>query len=288
MLKTILVPLDDVDGAEAVFGPAFSIGRRFDAHVEVMLVRPDPADSLRYLTRGLSVTGAMKDQVVAAAAQAADAAATKVRSEFDAYCAANQIPIAADPPGPGTVSAAWHEIVGREGGGIVGRRGRLADLIVMPQPAAEAPAPVVLEAALMRTGKPVLVVPPTTRDSFGETIGIGWDGSSEAASAVAGAMPFLLRAGKVLIFMDDEEARPQATAADLVQYLAWHGITASKHKFDPGSQSVGKALLAEAKASQVDLLVLGGYGHSRTRELILGGVTRQVLATGKIPVLMAH
>ncbi|WP_119458984.1 universal stress protein [Rhodospirillaceae bacterium SYSU D60014] len=288
MLKTILVPLDGADGGETVFGPAFSVGRRFDAHVEVLLVRRNPADALRYLTRGLSVTAAMKDQVVQAATQAADAAAAKVRSEFDAYCAANQIPVGVEPPGPGTVSAAWREEVGREGAGIVARRGRLADLIVLPQPAAEAPAPAVLEAALMRTSKPVLVVPPVTRDSFGQTIGIGWDGSAEAASAVAGAMPFLQLAEKIRVFMTDEDARPQATAADLVHYLAWQGIAASTHKFDPGSRSVGKALLAEAETCRTDLLVLGGYGHSRTRELILGGVTRQVLATGKIPVLMAH
>ncbi|MEX2008786.1 MAG: universal stress protein [Dongiaceae bacterium] len=286
-IKRILAPLDGGADDAAVLTCAAAAARRLDAHIDALHVRPDPAGALHYLTRGLSVTGGMKQSIVEAAQRAAGETAARARAAFDEFCVANAIPIVPSPPPPDGVSAAWHEEIGKESV-VVATRGRLADLIVLARPRQETPAPLTLEAALMESGRPVLVTPPTPPKQLGGNIAIGWNGSVEAASAVAAALPFLAAADKVTVLTTREQRKAAASAAELAEYLGWHGIEAPARMFETGAQSIGEALLAEARTLKVDLLVLGGYGHSRSWELVLGGVTRHVLAASAMPVFLAH
>jgi len=170
----------------------------------------------------------------------------------------------------------------------VARLGRLADLIVLARPAGESPAPDTLESALMDSGRPIPILPPGASGSIGGKVAVGWNGSGVAANAAAAALPFLATAKRVSVLTLRESATKSVLAADLTDYLAWQGVAAEAQVFDASSGPVGPALLAKARELDCDLLVLGGYGHSRARELFLGGVTRHVLARSDLPRLMLH
>ena len=150
-------------------------------------------------------------------------------------------------------------------------------------------APRIIEAALFETGRPVLVVPPGRKADFKlERVMIGWDGSACAARAVADAMPFLQRAKTIELVMVVEHGGKEAPAADILQHLARHRLAAALEEIVAPHVKPANVLLSRATETAADLLVLGGYGHSRLRELVLGGVTRSALAAATIPTLMSH
>ncbi len=282
-MKTILVPFGGPEGGEAALEAAFAIARRFDAHVRVLHVRPDPSEALRMT--GMAFPGSMRRSVLEVGERHGAEAADAARAAFDDYCAKHKIKVVKGPPAPPGVSAAWREVVGKESL-VVARSGRLCDLIVMERAADDSPARETLEAALLDTGRPVLILPPGVTGTIGSKVALGWNGSVVAANAVVAARHFMAGADQVVILTSPDGST--ATAEDLVDELAWHGITSEAHRFDRGSRRIGTALLAEAKALDADLLVLGGYGTSRTRSMLLGSVTRYMLAEADLPVLMVH
>jgi nucleotide-binding universal stress UspA family protein len=153
------------------------------------------------------------------------------------------------------------------------------------------------EQLVMQAGRPILVVPPTnTTASAGRRVLVGWDQSREAARALADALPILERAEKVWVLTIAEPEDRAAFAANgedhrldrAISYLADHGIEAIPLKEPTGDLNAGEILLARAADNSADLLVLGAYGHSRLRELVLGGVTRDLLTHMTVPMLLAH
>jgi len=138
---------------------------------------------------------------------------------------------------------------------------------------------------------PVLVVPhPGIRTGAFERVMIAWNASPEAARAVRAALPLLARATQVEIVLFDDDsssARSPEDAADLARFLARHGVDAGVSRHHPRGE-VGNALLVHAEDRKADLLVMGCYGHSRYREILLGGVSRTVLRRLPLPVLLAH
>lgn len=282
-MKTILVPFGNFEGGEVALEAAFDIAQRFSAHISVLHVRPDPAEALRMTS--MAFPGAMRRSVLEVGERHAAEAAAAARAVFDDRCAKHKVRIVQTPPAPAGASAAWREVVGKESL-VVARLGRLVDLIVMARTEEDSPARETLEAALLDTGRPVLILPAEPLETIGSRIALGWNGSVVAANAVVSARHFLDSAERVVILTAPDGST--ASAADLAEDLAWHGITAEAHDFDPGSQRVGRALLAEAKAHGANLLVLGGYGTSRARGMILGSVTRFMLAEADLPVLMVH
>jgi len=148
------------------------------------------------------------------------------------------------------------------------------------------------EAVLFKSGRGCLLVPPTAaaRDSY-DSIFLAWKNSRESARAVAEALPLLKRAARVTVGIVEEggagEQYGEATGADIARYLSRHEVRAELRPIN-GWNDVGEALLNEAEKTGAQLLVMGGYGHSRFREWILGGVTRHVLTHARVPVLTAH
>jgi nucleotide-binding universal stress UspA family protein len=143
----------------------------------------------------------------------------------------------------------------------------------------------------LAVGRPVLVVPRYgTFASLGERVLVGWNGSREATRAVNDAIPILRRAGKVTVLTVDPEEEPsrRVAGADISLHLARHGISAEAASTPAAAIAVGDALLSYAADLVADLIVMGGYGHSRLRERILGGVTRHLLQSMTVPVLMSH
>jgi nucleotide-binding universal stress UspA family protein len=145
-----------------------------------------------------------------------------------------------------------------------------------------------LEDTVLRCGRPVLLAPASVPKHLGETVAIGWNGSAEASRAVAGAMPFLLQSKRVIV-LTISGGTGDADGAGLVQSLAWNGVAASLKELAPASGvSVGARLLSAARDEGADLLVMGGYGKAPWREMLLGGATRHVVATGLLPILICH
>ncbi|WP_119157669.1 universal stress protein [Caldimonas tepidiphila] len=172
---------------------------------------------------------------------------------------------------------------------------RLADLVVVGQHepgSASSMPPDLPQQVLMDSGRPVLIVPYAAEAAApGRTVLVAWDRSREAARAVSDALPLLGRAAAVHVVMflpaGDTDLPGTPPGADLAQWLARHGVRADVARV-PTPIDTGNALLSHAADLGADLIVMGGYGHSRLRETVLGGVTRTVLRHMTVPVLMSH
>jgi nucleotide-binding universal stress UspA family protein len=170
---------------------------------------------------------------------------------------------------------------------------RRFDLSIVGQsePDQQAIGNLIIEAALFDTGRPVLVVPYIQRAGLRlDRILLCWDGSRSAARAAADALPFLRRAKLVeVVTVASEPAKSdEMPGADIAQHLARHGVTVELKRIVTAETDVASTILSHAADSSADFLVMGGYGHSRLREFILGGVTREILASMTVPVLMSH
>jgi nucleotide-binding universal stress UspA family protein len=188
---------------------------------------------------------------------------------------------------------------GRLSGGVTGPAemfGRIArrfDLSIVGQaePGKITPAPMMIEAALFETGRPVLVVPYIQKDGVKlDRVMVCWDGSRSAARAAGDAMPFLERAGTAEVAIVTEHGKSdEIPGADIAQHLARRGLAVKVKQIVALDAKTADVLLSHAADTSADLLVLGGgYGHSRLRELVLGGVTRSILEAMTVPTLMSH
>lgn len=169
---------------------------------------------------------------------------------------------------------------------------RYADLLVIGQTDPEVLSDYSPGELLLEAGRPVLVVPYAGRfSSVGRRVLIAWNASREAARAVTDSLPFLQRAQHVeIVAFDPQESRGEhgeEPGADIALYLARHGVKATAAQQHAGID-VGEQILSRAADADADLIVMGAYGHSRTRELVLGGATHTVLASMTVPVLFSH
>lgn len=168
---------------------------------------------------------------------------------------------------------------------------RYCDLVITEQPDPDHPNSKdrIPEGTVMGAGRPVLVIPyagPT--DVAGKRVMIAWNGTREATRAVHDAMPFLTAAESVVVYSVNPDNDDHIAGADLALHLSRHGVNAEpKHVVAPDIE-VEDALLSAISDLDIDLLVMGAYGHSRLRELILGGATRGVFQAMTCPVIMAH
>ena len=147
------------------------------------------------------------------------------------------------------------------------------------------------EELALGVGRPVLVVPRYgTFDTLGERVLIAWNGSREATRAVHDALPLLKRAKTVTVLSIDPEhdSGDRMPSADIALHLARHGVAAEGTSTPALDISVGDLLLSQAADLTADLIVMGAYGHSRLREIVLGGATRHILQHMTVPVLMSH
>jgi nucleotide-binding universal stress UspA family protein len=287
MLRTILIPVRGDGKGESVLDHALALGRRFNAHLAVVHCRPRPEDMLPF---GVYAPTSFKEQITASATSLADSEESRVRALFHAYCGAHDLAIvegqlAAPKDRP---SASFSEATGKQAA-IVAIRGRLADVIAVAQPDRDLNLGFnTLEAALLETGKLVLLCPRTQVDHVGQHVAIAWNGSAEAARAVAAALPILLAADQVTVLSAATGARSELTPEDLQAYLSSHEVRARLETFDAAATEVGQGLLKTARDAGADVLLLGAYGHSRRRSLVMGGVTQHVIDHARLPVLLIH
>ncbi len=174
---------------------------------------------------------------------------------------------------------------------LFGRIARRFDLAVVGQddPEKEEAERLATEGALFESGRPLILVPYIHKAGLKlDRVMVCWDGSRPAARAVADAMPLLSRARQVDIVIVAQAKSDEMPGADVAEHLARHGVNVTVQRIAPGGIDVKDALLNYAADSTADMIVMGGYGHSRMREFILGGVTRGMLASMTAPTLMAH
>ena len=176
---------------------------------------------------------------------------------------------------------------------MFGRIARRFDLSIVRQ-AERGKAPLedlVIEAALFDSGRPVLIVPYIQRTPLKlDRVLVCWDGGRSAARAVGDAIPFLNRAKEVevVIVQGDAGKSDELPGADIGEHLARHGLSVDVKRIVAAKGNVSDTILSHAADIGADFLVMGGYAHSRLREFILGGVTRGILGTMTVPVLMSH
>jgi nucleotide-binding universal stress UspA family protein len=287
MIKSILVPATGSDIDSTVFASALAVARAFSAHLDFLHVRIDATSVAMTATSegGTVMMGGLLDRLEAEGEQRE----RQARRRFDEFCAGEKLAIADVPSGLTGLSVRWLQQMGREPFWMA-EYGRAADLLVIGRPReGEGVAPETLEAAVLESGRPVLIPPTTTMAASPETIIIAWKATREAAHAVTAASPFLDLAKDVRIVTVAETADLSSEeGSQLMTSLQWRGLRVSAERLQPDERSAADALI-DAAVEHRALLVMGGYGHSQLRELIFGGFTRHVLQTPTpIPVLIVH
>lgn len=178
----------------------------------------------------------------------------------------------------------------------VSMQARYCDLVVIGQTPPDKFAPRLRsdfpEYVLLNSARPVLIVPAGgLKEPFGKRVTVAWNGSADSVRAITSAIPLLQGADhvSVVVFDADKEGdlHGEDPGADIASYLARHAIKVEVTA-GHGGQDTGEALLAHAADHDADLIVMGAYGHSRFREILLGGVTRTALRTSALPLWMAH
>lgn len=288
MYRKILVPLStDGCGMDAGVDGAFRIARLFGARVEAFYARPNPEDVLIVLGRGVVGTTLEKAlrEVQTKIAKDRNAAYDHLQT----LCRAAGIPMVESASASDPLSVLWHETAGQLPD-LVATEGRFADFFVLSGSTHDGGAfwRPVFETALFVSTRPVILMPDRRVEGVGTTVFVAWNGSAQAMRAVTSALPFLRNAHSILIGTVEADDVPPGDAERLRDYLAEQDVDARVIHKAGGGRTAGEMLLDLARCAGADLLVMGGYGHSRVREWALGGATRDVLAAAAMPVLMMH
>jgi len=288
MIRTVLVPVMADATDNATFGTALVAARQFDAHIELLFVRSDPA--LLYMAGAPGELGTWTSPAWISELEKEEAErVVRARHFCQNFCDREQIIVTDKPPGPHGMSAAWREEKGDEAWQVM-RHARFNDLlIVSPTREEQGFDADAIATVLIGSGRPVLLAPAQQPASLTRTVVIAWKETSEAARAVMAAMPFLAKADNVIVLsIGETDAETADSAERLAQQLRWHRLDVEARCFAPMNRSAPEALVSAALDAKADLIVMGGYSRNRVRHLIFGGFTQHVLKGIELPVLLCH
>jgi nucleotide-binding universal stress UspA family protein len=283
MLKKILVPVRGDGVVDTVLGHAAALARRHAAHLVVVHCRAQPEDLMPY---SVPLPAFARDTILKQAHALAEQQEKQVRE--DLHGMAGKLGLAEQGAEAGVATVEFVEQYERMPDAIK-HLGRLADLIVVAQPDRDRNIGTnSLKAGLFQSGRPVLMVPRQgpTPDALGARLAVGWNGSLEAARAVALTLDLAIAAEEVVIMAGGKGEAHGATAEELREYYALRGVTARIDRFD--ARNPGAALLERTVEAGADLLVMGAYGHSHERETLFGGNTQTVVDNADLPVVLVH
>ncbi len=276
MIKDIVVNLSIGERASFAADYAVSVAAALGAHIAGIAFLYDPI---------VPVSGAGYIPAAVIEAQEQDNAAA-VKAAVDRFAkAAASAGVSAEPV---TLSASFSGAGDQFG--LIARRFDLA-IVGQAEPETSAVEEVIVEAALFESGRPVIVVPYIQKAPLKlDNVMVCWDGSRAATRAIADAMPLLERSGRVevVIVANERGKRDEIEGADMGEHLARHGLNVEVKRTVLGDIDVADVILSHAADAGTDFIVMGGYGHSRLREFVLGGVTRSILRSMTAPVLMSH
>jgi nucleotide-binding universal stress UspA family protein len=276
MIKDIVVNLGIGEKPGPAGDFAVSVASTFDAHLAGVAFLYDPIVPI-------SGAGYIPAEVIETQERDNLAATKEAVAKFTAAC--SRAGVNGEPV---TLSASFGGV-----GEQFSRVARRFDLAIIGQaePDTSPVEEVIAEAALFESGRPIIIVPYIQKGPLKlDYVSVCWDGSRSAARAVADALPLLKRAGKVEVFIVANESGKQdeIEGADIGAHLARHGLDVQVERTTVGDIDVADVILSHAADVGTDFLVMGGYGHSRLREFVLGGVTRSIFKSMTVPVLMAH
>jgi len=279
-VQKIVIPIRGDGKGENVLAHAAVLARRYGAHVEALHCRPRAEDLLPY---GVPIPAFLRKQIEDSSKSLADQEEKTLYDEFIALLGPVGLTL-----GEGAATASWREAPGKQID-VVKANGRLADLIVVAKPDRDRNlGGNTLKAALFNTGRPVMMCP--MRDDHPSVlcdhVAIAWNGSSEAARAVALTESVVTQAREVTVLSGGEEIHG-ATAEDLLKYLKARGVDARLDRFDP-VDGVGQTLLKRCADLSADTLIMGAYSDSHERETVFGGNTQTVVDHAEMPVIFVH
>lgn len=276
--KTILTVLTDPKDVARVLEGAVSVATAFGAHLDVLCLGVDRTQTGYYFA---GATALMHDETIAQA----QAEATEIEAAARLELGRSDISWGIDALVAQSASVA----------GLVARRARFADLVVLPKPYGEgqyADAPVVVEAAMFQGNAPVVVLAEGRPvPAAPKRVVVAWNESAEAMVAVRRALPLLKAAETVnvcIVAPERHSAESSDPGAELSKMLSRHGVRVEVSILAQTLPRVSEVIARHVADLDADLLVMGAYGHSRFREAILGGATRNMLEHAKVPVFMAH
>lgn len=276
--KTILVHCDAGRSLQARLEAAISLAERSKAHLVGLHARP-PFEPPAFSETGYPIAVLYEDHqaaVKAGEATASQAFATAVKGR--------------------EISTEWRAVDGRPND-VLSVHARYADLVIVGQNDPDAPRtlvpPNLPETVALAASRPTLVIPYAgTAKSIGNNIMLCWNASREAARAASEALPLIKAAGAVTVLIVEpritEKGHGAVPGADVATWLTRHGIKVNVQNEAAADGDVGGIILSRAMDLGTDLIVMGVYGHSRLREMVLGGASRTLLADMTVPVLMAH
>ena len=276
MIKNIVVNLTIGVERDAAATYAVSLASTFEAHLVGVAFVYDPKDSANLM---IGIPAELIDAQRAATKHLANEAVARFEAlakQAGVMTESQMIDVA-----PGHV------------GDTFGRLARSFDLSVIRQAEpnkAEQQVPII-EGALFESGRPVIVVPYVqTQGAKFDRVMVGWDGSRAAARAIGDAMPVLKRAKMIEVFtvVAGPTKNTELPGVDIGQHLSRHGLKVEVKRIPTGGIDVPEAILSHAADISADFMVMGGYGHSRLREYVLGGATRGILASMTLPTLMSN
>jgi nucleotide-binding universal stress UspA family protein len=276
MLKSLLVHIPAERSARPVIDSAISLAAAHGAHLDAMSLGYEASDVGLVVEAG----GAAATAVVAASQERAMARANAALSVFETEARLAGI----------SFNSSALAGVPFEGAAAITGRSRLHDMAIVLQPEPDRTTfdnEIPLEI-LFQSGGPVLFIPYTHKGPFEpKRVGIAWDGSRLAARAVRDASPVLSRANSITV-ISVNEAKEGPPAQALATRLGERGLSARVQHIDTERKNIQPAILSIAADERLDLIVMGGYGHSRLQERILGGVTRGMIQSMTVPTLMSH
>ena len=283
MIKIILVPLDGSERSAAVLDTALVIAKRFDAHIKAVHVRERGSEPFLFA----EMPDKLREQFIAMNSKMSGSVADTVRDQFKEFCQRNKVKVTRKPSSVKQVSASLHVHDG-DPGSVLDKESRLVDLIAMSRPASHRLGGRAVgelhEMLMLHSGRPLLIVPPDWKAHRVDHAAIGWNDSVEASRALAITLPWLVQMKKVSVLASKKR---EESAGEVVEYLKRHGCKADCHLM-PSGGNVGKKMLAMCDEIGAEFLVIGGFSHTRTRQLLFGGVTSYLLGNTNIITVMAH
>lgn len=287
MIKRILFPIAGSSSVESGLSAALTVAVDNNAHLDVIYYRrpfnseivlaADDYDTARLLNATKSFEKSEKQRV------------SEARKQFNRLTENRDVPYE-QYPSPGNTPAAGWEVSPLAPNADVIHRAVVTDLVVVGRSTSSVGDVTrsLVETALFACGQPVLVAPRISPMTIGKRVLIGWNRSASSAHAVRSALPLMRKADAVTIFMISTGAKSGPEPDEVASYLSLHGIPAEVKSAPQSGERVSGKLLQEATDMSADLLVMGAFSHSRLREFVLGGVTKDILTAAEVPVLMTH
>jgi nucleotide-binding universal stress UspA family protein len=276
--KDLLVHVDDTRSCAARVQAAVDLAAAHEAHLTGVYIIADPSPAV-------FATGHVPPEVIDSLQQRARERAEAALARFTEVAGRNQI----------SFETRLDRVLYTEVADALATHARYADLAIVGQADPEdAESPRYLaEEVTLASGRPSLVIPYIgPAPTLGQRVTVAWNAGREAARAANDALPILVRAQAVDVVTVNPAEAPfghgEEPGADIGLHLARHGVTVEVQRIDTRELDVANAILSHVADRGSDLLVMGAYGHSRLRELVLGGVTRTILHDMTVPVLIAH